>query len=105
MVGIVGAMLIVVALVGLMKHYTTPELSKAGPRAAERAKAGAEVRAAGAEALSTYGWENQQRGVVRLTLPRAIELTLREYKNPAAARSNFAARAERANPTPATTFE
>lgn len=105
LVAIVGSLLIVVALVALMKHYTAPEPFKAGARGAERAKANADVRAAASEALTTYGWENQARGIVRLPVNRALELTLQEYQNPAAARSNRIARTEKANPPPATTFE
>jgi len=97
--GILGAFLIVALLVWAMKYYTRPAPLNAA-RAEERRKALAELRAANEEGLNRYGWVDQGKGLVRLSLERAKELTLEEYKNPAAARSNLTARALAANPPP-----
>jgi hypothetical protein len=98
-IGILGAFLVVALLVWAMKLYTRPAPLDAA-RAGERRKALAELRAANEAGLNRYGWVDQSKGLVRLRIDRAIELTLEEYKNPAAARSNLTARAIAANPPP-----
>ncbi len=70
-------------------------------RAAVRIKALAEIRAIEAQALYQAGWIDQSRGLVRLPIDLAMQITEREWQNPAAARSNLAARAEKAIPPPA----
>jgi hypothetical protein len=96
---ILGSFLIVVVLVGAMKYYTRPAPLNTA-RAQERKKALAEIRAANEEGLNNYGWVDQGKGLARLTIERAIDLTVEEYKNPPAARSNLAARAAAAYPPP-----
>ncbi len=41
----------------------------------------AELRAQESEAASSYGWVDQEKGIVRLPLDRAAELTLQQYAN------------------------
>ena len=65
-----------------------------------RKKALAELRAAEASELSSYGWVDQGKGIVRLPITEAMKLTLREWQNPAAARSNLIARVEKATAVP-----
>jgi hypothetical protein len=79
------------------------KVSRSGPvpeidadRAAVRAKALAEIRFAEARALNQAGWIDTNRGLVRLPIDVAMRITEREWQNPAAARSNLAARAEKA---------
>ena len=92
---VIGAFLVMVALVGLMRHYTkTPPIG--AERAQERIKNLKEMRAANYEAMHNYAWQDQAKGLVRLPVDRAMELTLQEWKNPAAARSNLIARMEKA---------
>jgi len=94
-----GALLIVGALVWAMKHYTTPaDLSAA--RAAERAKNLTELRAAEVQAMQTYGWVDQPKGVVRLTVDRAVELTIADWQNPAQARADLIERVKKATFVP-----
>jgi hypothetical protein len=95
LVGILGAFLIVVALVWMMRHYTQPP-PLGEDRVAVRKKALAELRAAEATELENYGWVDQPKGVVRLPIAAAIQLALREWQDPAAARSNLIARVEKA---------
>lgn len=97
--GVLGAFLVVGLLIYVMKQYTAaPPLDTA--RIAERKAALAELRDTSSKALNTYDWQDQGKGIVRLTAERAMELTIQEYKNPAAARSNLIARAAKANEAP-----
>jgi hypothetical protein len=98
--GLLGCFLIVAALVWAMWHYTRP-VPLGEDRAAVRAKALAELRAAEAEALSTPGWVDQSKGIVRLPIVEAMKLVQRDWgQDPAAARTNLIARAEKAAAVP-----
>lgn len=98
-IGILGAFLVVGILVCAMKYYTRPApLNQA--RVEERKKALAELREADAKGLTSYEVIDAGKGTVRLKIDRAMELTIDEYKNPAAARTNLIARAEKASAPP-----
>jgi len=94
-IGILGTFLIAAGLVWVMYHYTHPAPLGAD-RVEERYKNLHEVRATEAESLDNYAWADQGKGIVRLPIQRAMELTLQEWKNPASARSNLTARVEKA---------
>ena len=97
--GILGAFLVVAALVYAMKYYTRPApLNQT--RVEERKKALAEIQAEDARALNSYEVIDAGKGLVRLKIDRAVELTIEDYKNPAAARTNLIARAEKASAPP-----
>lgn len=96
---VLGALLIVAALVWAMQHYTQPPPLGA-ERVALRKKALADLRAAEASELGSYGWLDQGKGVVRLPIVEAMKLALREWQDPAAARSNLIARVEKATAVP-----
>jgi hypothetical protein len=98
-IGILGSFLIVAALVFAMRHYTQPP-PLGEDRVALRKKALAELRATEAEELNTYGWLDQGKGIVRLPIEEAMKLALRDWQNPAAARSNLIARVEKATAPP-----
>lgn len=98
-VAIVGTFLIVAGLVGVMRRHTQAPLVDAA-RIAERTKALAELREAEAVALSTPAWIDQAKGLVRLPITNAMDLVLRAWENPAAARSNLIARVEKATAAP-----
>ncbi len=91
-VAILGAFLIMAALVAAIKKYSRPADLNAA-RSEERRKALAEIRNENASALENYSWQNQQKGLVHLPIGRAMKLTVEEWKNPAAARSNLVSRA------------
>lgn len=91
--------LIFAALVWKMQQYTTPAPVGA-ERAAERAKALADLRAVEADALNNVGWIDPTKGLVRLPIAEALKLTEREWQNPAQARSNLFARVEKATALP-----
>jgi hypothetical protein len=93
---VIGAFLIVTALVCTLRYYTRPE-PLGEDRAAVRRKTLAEVRTSNAEVLNNYAWQDQSRGVVRLPIEEALRLAESAWhSDPAAARSNLIARAEKA---------
>ena len=97
--GILGAFLVVGLLVMVMMTLIpAPVLNK--DRALERKTALAEMRDADAKALKNYEVIDPAKRTARLAIERAMELTIEEYKNPEAARTNLIARAEKANEPP-----
>jgi len=99
-VAVLGAFLIVGALVRAMVHYTQPA-PLGEERAAVRAKALADLRGTEAEALEHPGWVDQAKGVVRLPIQEAMKLVERDWgQDPAAARSNLISRVEKATALP-----
>ena len=82
-------------LILAMKHATHPPAIDADSAAA-RSKALTELRAAESNALDHAGWIDQNRGLVRLPVALAMQITENEWQNPAAARSNLIARVEKA---------
>ncbi len=98
-VAVAGALLIFAALVWTTKEYTTPAPLGAA-RAAERAKALAELRAANSEALENVGWVDQSKGIVRLPIAEAMKLAQQAWQDPAKARADLIAREEKASAPP-----
>lgn len=92
--GILGALLLMAALVGAMIHYTRPAPLGAD-RAAERAKALAELNADNAKLLTAADWQDKPKELVRLPIAAAMELTVKEWQNPAAARAKLIERADK----------
>jgi ABC-type protease/lipase transport system fused ATPase/permease subunit len=90
-----GAVLVMVLLVAALRHYTrTPDVNAA--RAVERRKILAEAMQKAAEETASFAVIDQAKGVYRLPVDAAVELTLRGAKDPAAARKDLLARAEKA---------
>ena len=98
-IGVLGTFLLVALLVLAMRHYTRPAPVGAN-RVEERFKFLQDQRAADAKALNEYDWTDKEKGIVRLPVQRAMELTLQEWQNPAAARSNLISRVEKATAAP-----
>jgi hypothetical protein len=99
-IAVLGAFLIVSGLVWAMRHYTQP-LPLGEDRAAVRAKALAELRAAETEALNTTGWVDPAKGLVRLRIEDAMRWVEQEWaRDPVAARSNLSNRVEKATAPP-----
>ena len=65
-------------------------------RAAVLAKALAEIRITENASLNNAGWIDQSRGIVRLPIETAVQLAARAWQNPASARADLTARAEKA---------
>jgi hypothetical protein len=97
--GAVGAIVIVAGLVWVLLYNTRPApLNEA--RIAERIKNLHEINATASDALNHYGWQDQTKGLIRMPISNAMEMVVREWRNPAAGRSNLLARVEKANPPP-----
>lgn len=94
LLSLVGSLGIVFVLVLAMKHYTSPAPLGAD-RTALRKKNLEEQRNADTFVLNHYAWQDSEKGVVRLTIERAMELTVQEYKDPAAARARTVALADK----------
>jgi hypothetical protein len=88
-------------LVRVMVVYTRPA-PPTEDRAQLRRKNLKELRAANVEVLNTqnYVWQDQSKGVVRMPIAQAMELSLKLWQDKAAARSNLIARVEKATAVP-----
>ena len=95
--GIAGVMLIMAGLIWVMFYFTLPEPVDQS-RWAERKRNLSEINAQAKDQLDNYAWMDRDRGVVRLPIARAVDLTIREWENPAAGRSNLLALLGRAAP-------
>ena len=65
-------------------------------RTAVLAKALAEIRVTENASLNNAGWIDQSRGIVRLPIETAEQLAAQAWQNPASARADLTARAEKA---------
>jgi hypothetical protein len=90
----VGACFLFVALV-IIVRFSVPVPAINADRAAVRAKALADIRAAEAIALNTPAWIDKDRNIVRLPIETAMQLAEKATQNPAAARADLIARAEK----------
>ena len=93
-VAILAACLIFVALVWVTKKYTTPAPLGA-ERAAERAKARAELTAIETDTLNTVGYADPTRGIVRLPIAVAMKLAEKQWQDPAKGRAELLKRYEK----------
>ena len=93
---------IMFVLIWIMYHYTQPEAVDQA-RIAERRKDLAELNAQAKDVLENYAWIDQTKGLVRLPLARAMELTVAGWQNPAVARSNLISRLAKVTTPPAPT--
>jgi hypothetical protein len=94
-IGIIIASVIFAVLAVAMKLFVSvPALD--ADRAAVLAKALAEIRATENVSLNNAGWIDQSRGIVRLPIETAVQLAARAWQNPASARADLTARAEKA---------
>jgi hypothetical protein len=91
---LVAAALFAVAAVGVKVGLRPPAID--ADRAAERSKDLAEIHAVEEKDLTTPGWIDQQRGIVRLPVETAIQLATHAWQDPAAARADLKAREQKA---------
>ena len=103
-VAVVCACLIFVGLVWATKRYTAPAPLGAA-RAAERAKARAELTAAESEALNTVGYVDPVRGTVRLPISEAMKLSETQWQDPAKGRAELLKRFEKSTAKIANPYE
>ena len=94
-IGIIIASVIFAVLAVAMKLFVSvPALD--ADRAAVLSKALAEIRATENVSLNNAGWIDQSRGIVRLPIETAVQLAAQAWQNPASARADLNARAEKA---------
>jgi hypothetical protein len=90
---------------GMYRENRT-ERPNATARAAERIKARDELRKMTGAALANGGMVDTNKGIVRIPIARAMQMTVDAYQNPQAAHSNLVARAQKAaEPAPQPSFE
>jgi len=94
-----GALLIAGALVWIMVRVTRPEPVNAA-RAEERRKALVQTRNEEAQMLNNYDRVGAAPGFVRMKIDDAMKLTVKEYQDPAGARKELIARADKAGTPP-----
>ena len=94
-VGFVAACLIFIVLAVIVKiSVSVPAID--ADRDIVRAKGLAEIRAAEDKSLVTAGWIDQSRGIVRLPVETAMQITAQAWQNPAQARASLISRQEKA---------
>lgn len=94
-VGFVLALVVFIALIALVKFSVcVPDID--ADRGATIGKALVEVRKGEATALANPGWVDEQRGIVRLPIETAMQLAASQWQDPARARADLIARAEKA---------
>ncbi len=91
---LIVSVIFAVLVVGVKLLLVQPPVDAA--RADVRTKALAEIRATEEKELNNAGWIDQQRGIVRLPMDTALQLAAQQWQNPAAARAELTARAEKA---------
>lgn len=94
-VAVVIVCLIFAALVWKTRQYTTPAPLGA-ERAVVRSKALVELRASETDALTTVGWVDKGKGIVRIPIADALKLAEKQWQNPAQARATLNDRVEKA---------
>lgn len=87
------ACLAALAALLLLARHNDRALPANSLREAQRSALLTQVQAAGQNGITFYDWQNKQEEIVRLPIQRAIELTVSEWKDPSAARSNLLERA------------
>lgn len=91
---IIVSVLFAVLAVAVKELVFVPSLS--ADRDAVRAKALAEIRTVENASLNHLGWVDQAKGLVRLPIETAEQLAVVAWQNPASARADLNARAEKA---------
>ncbi len=99
----VGALVVILLGVGLnamLKHYTATGAKAArAARAQERLKAQAEIRQATAQEMNSAALVDKAKGVYRIPVTAAMELTLKDYQE-VTGRTAFVARVEKITAPP-----
>lgn len=98
-VAIMATFFIMAFLIWVTKEYTQPKSITAN-RAKERAENLQTIKEAVSPILNEYGWQDQEKGFVRVPIERAKELTVKEWQNPSEARAKLISRMEEATALP-----
>ena len=78
LLGIAVVLLFLAAVIGglWINRFASATEAEDAARSVERAKNLAELQAADTATLTTYGWNDRAKGVVRVPITRAMELVL-----------------------------
>jgi uncharacterized membrane protein YhiD involved in acid resistance len=95
----IGALLIMVILVSLVRRYTTPAPLNAA-RAAERKQALIDLRGAEHKQITEIDWQDKTKNLVRLPVQTAMDLTVERMKDPEAFRKDLIVRVQKATAAP-----
>lgn len=94
-VGFILAMMLFVIIAVVAKFSIhAPAIDAA--RGAERSKDLVEIHATEEKALTTFGWVDQSRGIVRLPIEDAMKIAAKEWQNPKQALADLKSREEKA---------
>jgi hypothetical protein len=97
---IAGSVIFTVLVVAVKLLVDVPAID--ADRGAVISKALFEIRTNEVASLDNISWADESRGIVRLPIETAIQIAAQEWRNPAAARADLTARAEKASaPAPA----
>lgn len=105
--GTAGTLALMAFLVWVLVRSTQP-VDLTAARALERAQFLAEVQQANAELTQNYAWQDKDKGLARIPVELAMELVVKEWQDPAEARSRLIGRIEEATappPEPANPYE
>ena len=94
-IGVGGTFLIMALLVGIMYRFTRPPDLRT-TRGEERRKNLVELNSTTREQIENYAWLDESKGIVRLPVAKDMQLTLDQWPDPAAARSNLLERLAKA---------
>src|SRR4051812_32665089 len=93
-IGFVIALVVFIGMIAAVKFsISVPAID--ADRGAVISKALVEVRKAEDVALTNPGWVSEPRGIVRLPIETAMQLAATEWQDPAKARADLLARAEK----------
>ena len=92
---IVASLLFIALAVAVKFAVRVPAID--ADRNAVRAKALTEIRATEDKSLTTSGWVDQSRGIVRLPIETAMQISAQEWRNPAQGRADLLSRQENAS--------
>ena len=79
-VGVLVTVLVFVLLVFLAYGFSGDKPVQA-PRAFPNAPSGSSLKAIDAAVLNSYGWVDQEKGIVRIPVDRAKDLVIQELNN------------------------
>ena len=92
---IAGSVIFAVLVVAVKFLVNVPAID--ADSAALRTKALFEIHTNEIASLNNVGWADQPRSIVRLPIETAMQMTERNWQNPAAARADLIAREEKAS--------
>lgn len=94
-VGVLGALLSMVVLVGITSRMVEPEQAPSDPKAAERMQKLSDMRSSVQSELTQMAALDENNQVVRLPIDKAIDVMLKEWEDPAKGHQWLQARYQR----------